>query len=105
MSLSFGLEQSVANDIRSILINTLKLKNSYSVFVFGSRAIGKHKKYSDLDLWIESDPNLSLANITQLREIFEESEIPIKIDIVTPETCLDDYKDKIQNQKVLWFDL
>ncbi|MGZ3634290.1 MAG: nucleotidyltransferase domain-containing protein, partial [Parachlamydiaceae bacterium] len=61
------------------------------------------KKYSDIDLWIESEPELLQNEITNLMDIFEQSDLTIKVDIVTEETCLRVYKERILKEKVLWF--
>lgn len=97
-----GLTQTVLDQIENILNQTLDRKKKYSVFVFGSRAQGNFRQYSDLDLWIESVPQLEPQEISNLRENLEISNIPIKVDIVTPEICLPEYLDRIQTQKKLW---
>lgn len=98
-----GLSSAVIVHIEAILLNLFEIKNSYSVFVFGSRVKGNFKQYSDLDLWIETEPKLESHEISYLKDQFEESSIPIKVDIVTPETCLPEYLEQIQSQKKLWF--
>ena len=103
MNNKFGLGDPVLKEIQAVLFASLANKKSSSVFVFGSRAIGKFRKYSDLDLWIEAEPELSAAELSLLKEKFDESEIPIKIDIVTPGTCLEEYQPRIQIEKVFWF--
>lgn len=52
------------------------------VRVFGSRAIGKAKKYSDLDLLLVSHGKVPLSTLAQLQEAFEESDLSFKVDIV-----------------------
>ena len=51
------------------------------IWVFGSRANGAAKKYSDLDLAIVGEP-LPLELESRLADAFEESDLPIKVDIV-----------------------
>lgn len=84
-------------------MDNLEAKKSFSVFCFGSRAKNTFKQYSDLDLWIEAKPNLSVREISLLHEKFNESNIAIQIDVVTPETCLPEYKNSILTERVLWF--
>jgi predicted nucleotidyltransferase len=81
----------------------LKLKSRYQVWVFGSRAKSTYKQYSDLDLWVDSQPALSLSEISKLHQLFEESDLAITVDIVTPETCLPEYKNQILSEQKLWF--
>ncbi|MGZ3782410.1 MAG: nucleotidyltransferase family protein [Pseudobdellovibrionaceae bacterium] len=101
--MSFDLSAENEIIIKKILIDFLSTRKKFSVFVFGSRATGKNKKYSDIDLWIESEPELLQNEITNLMDIFEQSDLTIKVDIVTEETCLLVYKERILKEKVLWF--
>jgi predicted nucleotidyltransferase len=52
------------------------------VWVFGSRATGRARRYSDLDLAIDAGRRLTLAEAAMLREAFEESDLPYRVDIV-----------------------
>ncbi len=97
-----GLNKENLFLIEQILHNSLSDKNEWSVSVFGSRRRGDHKKYSDLDLWIESSPTLSSNDLEELKEKFEESDLPIKIDLVTPETVIPDYRTNIVYEKREW---
>ena len=103
MSLQTGLSEQSLNFIRASLENFLKHKIKTKIFVFGSRANDHFKKYSDLDLWIESKPSLTDQELAEISDYFKESDLPITIDIVTPENCLDQYKERIQNEMKLWF--
>lgn len=104
MNKNFGLADVHFNFILDTLKSALSSKKNYSVCIFGSRAFGKEKKYSDLDIWIDSTPDFSKVELTSCHTLFEESDLPIKVDIVTPKTCLEDYKPNIERQKVLWFE-
>ncbi len=101
---SFGLSEKSLSEIQNLLIKILELKTSYAVFVFGSRSKNTYKKYSDLDLWIESQPALSLKELSVLHDSFEQSDLAIKIDIVTPENCLPEYKSQITSEIKLWIE-
>ena len=52
------------------------------VWVFGSRATGRARRYSDLDLLIDAGRPLSLDEAAGLRKAFEESDLPYRVDIV-----------------------
>jgi predicted nucleotidyltransferase len=51
------------------------------VWVFGSRAIGRARRYSDLDLAIDAGRRLTLDEAAILCEAFEESDLPYPVDI------------------------
>ena len=98
-----GLDHKNINEIQALLTEHLKEKDNYSIYFFGSRATSQYRQYSDLDLWINSTPSLSTTELGQLRELFEESNLPIKVDLVTDDSCTDDFKKGIHNKKVFWF--
>ncbi|NEW87965.1 nucleotidyltransferase domain-containing protein [Rhodopseudomonas sp. WA056] len=52
------------------------------VVVFGSRARGNAKPHSDLDLAVLGDDPLGLHKMAELKEAFEESDLPFKVDVV-----------------------
>jgi type I restriction enzyme S subunit len=58
------------------------LPASAQVWVFGSRATGRARRYSDLDLAIDAGRPLTVDETAILREAFEESDLPYKVDIV-----------------------
>lgn len=54
----------------------------HEVWVFGSRATGTAKPYSDLDMAIIADERLPLATMADLVTAFDESDLAIKVDVV-----------------------
>jgi type I restriction enzyme S subunit len=54
----------------------------FAVRAFGSRVRGNAKPYSDLDLVIMTDQPLSFARMAALNEAFDESDLPIRVDVV-----------------------
>lgn len=53
-----------------------------AAFAFGSRARGCAKRFSDLDLALASDQAIAWRTLARLREAFEESDLPITVDVV-----------------------
>ena len=53
-----------------------------TVWAFGSRVTGRAKPTSDLDLCIVSHGPLSTRELESLRSAFEESSLPMKVDLV-----------------------
>ena len=49
---------------------------------FGSRVDGNPKEYSDLDLALVGDSRLDAAVMGTLKEAFEESDLPFRVDIL-----------------------
>ena len=52
------------------------------VRAFGSRCNGKAKKYSDLDLAIVGKEKIDSKKIIDIKEAFEESDLPYRIDVL-----------------------
>ena len=51
-------------------------------WVFGSRATGTARRYSDLDLALEADRPLDWATLADIAEALSESDLPIKVDVL-----------------------
>lgn len=102
MAEPLGLSKAQTDEIKNILGALLQKKQSSKVYVFGSRAKGGFKKYSDLDLWIESSPELSAGEIETLRQQFEDSDLAIKVDIVTPAIVVQEYEPAIRQEMRPW---
>ncbi len=54
----------------------------YRVVIFGSRATGKSKKYSDVDLALIGQSPVPNQTIAYLNEAFDDSTLPYSVDIV-----------------------
>ena len=74
----------VRNDHAAIVRRILRqyLPAGARAFVFGSRAHGTARQYSDLDLALQWDRPLGLDIISQIAEALSESDLPYKVDIV-----------------------
>ena len=73
-----NLPQEWSNNVKDIL---RKHVPSLEVRVFGSRVTDKVKTYSDLDLVIMTQKPLPSEQLALLKTEFEESDIPIRVDI------------------------
>ena len=94
-----------ASEIRSISTDILtelrKIAGSYGkLYVFGSRVKNTHKKFSDIDLCIVSDHPLADLVMAEIKERFQESSIPFKVDVVDYHSVSDDFKRLISSHWV-----
>lgn len=76
------------------------LPEGVTVHVFGSRASGKVKPWSDLDLVFEAAAPLPLALTAAIAEAFEESDLRWKVDLVDRKTVSDGFGQLIDQAKV-----
>jgi len=52
------------------------------VWAFGSRVRGNYKSYSDLDLVIIGERKMSINELGELIEAFQESDLPFRVDVL-----------------------
>ena len=71
-------------DHRRLVLDILRthLPQHTRTWVFGSRATGRARRYSDLDLAIDAGRRLTLDEIARLAEAFGDSDLPYKVDLV-----------------------
>ncbi|MXS81835.1 nucleotidyltransferase family protein [Nitrosomonas oligotropha] len=85
-----------------IIRNILRVQvPSYTVWAFGSRATGRAKPYSDLDLAINGGKPLGIDLAAQLAEAFAESDLPYKVDIVDWAAASENFRKVIERDRVV----
>ncbi len=86
-----------------ILSGFAKSENA-KIFIFGSRARGDAYPASDIDVGIEFEHGDEDARfkIALLREKFENSNIPQKVDIVNLNETSEEFRNEILKEAVLW---
>lgn len=60
----------------------LEFVPAVKVCVFGSRARDKCKEFSDLDLVVMGERELDSRVMFELKDAFDESDLPIRVDVV-----------------------
>ena len=87
---------------RRLVLNILRanLPESTKVWVFGSRATRRARRYSDLDLAIDAGRPLTLDEIGGLTEAFSDSDLPYKVDIVDCRNIEDRWRQTIMAERV-----
>lgn len=78
--MTLALASDEAATVRAILAHHLPA--GIDVAVFGSRAGGRVKPASDLDLALRADGPLPLEVLAELGEAFDDSPLPWKVDLV-----------------------
>ena len=86
------------NIVRGIL---RELVSDREVWSFGSRALFRAKKHSDLDLAILGGEPLSLTALAALRDAFAESDLPFRVDIVDWATTGEGFRRIIGRDRVV----
>lgn len=68
------------------------------VRVFGSRILGTSKPYSDIDLVLMCDEKIDLNIIFKLKDAFEFSTLPYRVDVVDWQRISQDFQAIINQQ-------
>jgi uncharacterized protein len=84
-----NLEPKHLNTVRQILNTKLP---GVDAFAFGSRVTSTFKKHSDLDVALVPSQPIDWKVLAELREAFEESDLPIRVDVIDWTSCSDDFK-------------
>jgi predicted nucleotidyltransferase len=71
-----------------------------TVWIFGSRARGSAKIMSDIDLALEGNGAIDQRRISNLREAFDESLLPMKVDIVDLYSIDAGFRNIIERQRI-----
>ena len=96
--MKFGLTEEQLQYIQDIVIDPLK-EQGVLIWVFGSRARGDHQEFSDLDLMVESEQDIS-AKVGDIQEALENGNFPYKVDIVLSKDFAESYQDNFEKDKV-----
>jgi predicted nucleotidyltransferase len=76
-----------------------RLPHHARVFVFGSRANGKARRSSDLDLAIDADRALTPDERAALSEAFESSDLPYKVDIADMHSIDEGFRALVEKER------
>ena len=78
------LDIDLPADHQQLVLDTLgaHLPQHTKAWVFGSRATGRARRYSDLDVAIDAGRRLTLDELAELSEVFSDSDLPYRVDLV-----------------------
>jgi len=83
-------------------ILTRTLPKAATTWIFGSRATGKVRRASDLDLAIDAGRPLTRQELLTLGEAFESSDLPFKVDLVDYSSVGTEFRAIIDRTKIAW---
>ena len=81
---SISKDLMLARDIASRVLAGTGAK----VILFGSRARGDARKWSDIDLAIDSEKDLPPEILSYLREAYEDSNLLLNVDVIDIARCI-----------------
>jgi predicted nucleotidyltransferase len=75
MSIDFSTSNQIKNFVLSVLPDS-------KVYVFGSRARGDNRPFSDYDIAVDNGAKIDLSTILKIVGKIDDSNIPYNVDIV-----------------------
>lgn len=96
----YGLKFEELQLIKSLLQKHFGDTADVKVYLYGSRANGKYKTYSDIDIAIKSKSKNLNQKISLLREEWDNSTLPYKADITLWNELYKPYLPKIRKEKI-----
>ena len=95
---SISKDLMLARDIASRVLAGTGAK----VILFGSRARGDARQWSDIDLAIDSEKDLPPEILSALREAFEESHLLLNVDVVDLRDASGEIRSAVLREGVPW---
>lgn len=71
------------------------LGGGHEVWAYGSRVKGDARKYSDLDLVIKGPQRIEQDVLFRLKDAFEASDLPFRVDVLDWSRASDEFKKRI----------
>jgi uncharacterized protein len=97
---SMSTDLTLARDIANRVLAGTNAK----AILFGSRARGDARQWSDIDLAIESKQALLPEILSALREAFEDSNILLNVDVVDLRDASVEIRNAVLREGVPWID-
>lgn len=100
--MKYGLSEHEFSLLNQLVLLPLKQRKA-QIYLFGSRATGKFKRFSDIDLFYTSDVKHKILGdvIYQIISDIEESDFPYKLDLVNYDELAMSYRKNIDLEKIL----
>jgi predicted nucleotidyltransferase len=68
------------------------------ISIFGTRATGKAKPYSDLDIILQTKESIPTLNMFNIKEDLSESDLPFRVDVLDWQAISEEFKAAIEPQ-------
>jgi predicted nucleotidyltransferase len=72
------------------------------IYLYGSRARGTNKQWSDIDIALDCGEAIARLSIGEIRDIMVASNIPYKVDVVDFYTISPEMRKAIERDKIIW---
>lgn len=96
------LEQVRPAEKQFVIKTILSFVPDAKIIAYGSRIRGDARRYSDLDIAIESDKEIPLGVLAEMEAEFADSDLPYKIDLVPSNQMNRNFRKKISQSGAVW---
>lgn len=94
---------SVDPEYKKKIIRVIQaLMPGVKIILFGSRARGDHSRSSDIDIALDAGKKLRRADVGEIRDMFMESNIIHKIDVLDYHGVSKDMQEMIDKEGIAW---
>ena len=93
--------ENYINIVKEIILKRVPLQD-YSIFLFGSRAVGNNHEMSDIDVGIWGEKPFSVMIKLDLEEELEESDVILKVDLIDFYQVSEEFKHYALEKIVVW---
>lgn len=90
------MSSQIANQIKSITQSVLPTDTK--IGMFGSRVQGTPSKFSDVDIAISSPSAIAGHTLELIRESFEKSNFPFKVDVIDLSQTSKFFREKVERE-------
>lgn len=98
--MKFGLEERHWQIVEDLCLKVLK-HHGARTWIFGSRARGDQKPFSDLDIMFSAGhQKVPLAVLGRIKSSLTESNLPIKVDVVDESEFAESYRQQALRDRI-----
>jgi len=74
--------------------------SEYRLMLFGSRARGTARRWSDVDIGIEGRTRVPLRIMAKIQGALEESDIPYRVDVIDMHTAQKKFREHVHSSSI-----
>lgn len=97
------MDDGVIKEDKKKIIRILNaLFPNVKIYLYGSRARGTHREWSDIDLALDLGRPINLYFLGEAKDVLKESRIFYKVELVDLNAISENFKESIKKDFVLW---
>ena len=96
--MSWGLSAESQQIFENLVVRPFQEAGA-RLWVFGSRARGDFKEFSDIDILFELSQELPPGFLGEMKDRLEKSRLPIKVDLVNASDLADAYRSQVMRER------